>query len=665
MRILPGSLAALLLCTTSALAADPYVTVNRGTVVDTVPSVAKAQADIAKIPGGAAVVDSKSFDNEYVLNFKDMLSNTPGVFAQPRFGEEVRLSIRGSGISRGFHLRGLQLLQDGVPFNLADGGGDFQEIDPLILQHVEVYRGANALQYGATTLGGAINMVTPSARLVPYNYLLRMEGGSYGTLRLHAATAQTTDMADAYVAATKSIAGGFRDQSEQDNQRVYANVGAKLSDRVETRFYLMRNDINQEIPGTISRDEALYQPETVATINKTNDYARDIDSTRLSNKTTVALGGGLTLDLAAFVNFKHLYHPIFQVIDQDSTDIGGSARLEGKAGAHEFTLGLNASQGHVDALRFVNVASNRGALTADADQDAYNFSLYGEDHWYVRPDVALIGGAQVFQSYRELEDNLNAANNDDKTYSGFSPKVGVLWNVLPTAQVYANVSRSAEVPTFSELVQAPVIGFIPLEAQTAWTYEIGSRGDLGQWSWDASLYHARVKDEMLQFTTSPSIPASAFNADQTVHEGLELGVGYRWKPNLSTSLVYNFSNFYFDGDAQYGDNALPGIPRHFIHAELAYQPLPGWTLTPNLEWVPSGAYVDFANTLDAPGYATVGLKSDYQINQRISVFLDARNLTNEKTITNFSTITDARVAGTSVFYPGEGRSVYGGVSVKF
>ncbi len=671
MRFLAGSTAALLLCTSlTAFAADPYVTVNRGTVVSpTVASVAQAQSKLAAVPGGTAVVDSKKFENEYVLNFKDMLSDTPGVFAQPRFGEEVRLSIRGSGISRGFHMRGINLLQDGIPFNLADGGADFQELDPLLIQHLEVYRGANAMQYGATTLGGAINAVTPSARLVPYNYLMRVEGGSYGTLRVHAATAQSTEMADAYVAATKSLVGGYRAQSEQDNQRLYANVGARLSDKIETRFYVMHNDIEQEVPGTISRFNALHNPKQVLPINVSDDYARDIKSTRVSNKTTITFSPALKVDVGMFANDKSLYHPIFEAIDQDSLDWGGFLRLEGKAkagiGHHEFALGLNGSKGHTDALRFVNEDGNRGALTADAEQDAHNWVLYGENSWYFRPDMALVTGLQAYTSTRELENNLNAALNDSETYTGLNPKLGLLWNYLPTAQAYANVSRSSEVPTFSELVQFPVTGFVPLDEQEATTFEIGTRGDYGAWSWDVSVYHADIDGEMLQFTTSPSIPAAVFNADETTHQGIELGLGYRANEKWAGSLIYNFSNFHFDGDDQFGDNELPGIPRHFVRLQLDYSPLAAWTISPNLEWIPTGAQVDYANTLDVPGYATLGLKSDYKVTPELSVFLDARNLTDEKTITNFSTVTNANLVGTNIFYPGEGRSVYAGFSVKF
>ena len=43
----------------------------------------------------------------------------------------------------------------GVPFNEADGFGDFQMIDPSIARYTEVYKGGNALRFGGALLGGA------------------------------------------------------------------------------------------------------------------------------------------------------------------------------------------------------------------------------------------------------------------------------------------------------------------------------------------------------------------------------------------------------------------------------------------------------------------------------------------------------------------------------
>ena len=128
-------------------------------------SAQQALTEINNTPGGVAIVPAEAYRNSTVANtIKDILDYVPGVFAQPKWGDDTRLSIRGSGLSRNFHLRGVQLYMDGIPINTADGYGDFQEIDPTAYKYVEVWKGANALQFGANSLGGAINFVMPTGR---------------------------------------------------------------------------------------------------------------------------------------------------------------------------------------------------------------------------------------------------------------------------------------------------------------------------------------------------------------------------------------------------------------------------------------------------------------------------------------------------------------------
>jgi hypothetical protein len=98
------------------------------------PSNADAEAAARQIPGNVSIVPDDAFrDRPGVTTIRDVLLYTPGVFAEPKWGEDTRLSIRGSGTSRNFHLRGVRLYQDRMPINQADGSGDFQELDPTDL----------------------------------------------------------------------------------------------------------------------------------------------------------------------------------------------------------------------------------------------------------------------------------------------------------------------------------------------------------------------------------------------------------------------------------------------------------------------------------------------------------------------------------------------------
>ena len=53
--------------------------------------------------------------------------------------------------------------------------------------------------------------------------------------------------------------------------------------------------------------------------------------------------------------------------------------------------------------------------------------------------------------------------------------------------------------------------------------------------------------------------------------------------------------------------------------------------------------------------------SGVQAASGVLLYLDARNLTDRRTISDFGTVTDARTASTAVFYPGTGRSIYMGM----
>ena len=155
---------------------------------------------------------------------------------QSVFAEEVRISVRGSGLERSFHQKGLTGFQDGVPFGAADGSGDFQEIDTLTLQRIEIHKGGNAMQFGSTTLGGSINMISKTGHSNP-GYQLRIEGGSNDTFRSNLQFGKVLDNgSDLFFSLSGTISDGFRQHAEQNNIKFHSNAGLKLSDKIETRF---------------------------------------------------------------------------------------------------------------------------------------------------------------------------------------------------------------------------------------------------------------------------------------------------------------------------------------------------------------------------------------------------------------------------------------------
>lgn len=660
----------------------PLTTVTAPPASLTSPSVSEQKANLFQTAGSVGFVDADSYQNTYAFNLRDILKDTPGVYVQNRYGQELRLSIRGSGIARGYHVRGLEILQDGIPTNSADGSGDYYQIDPMGLRSTEIYKGGNGLTYGSTTLGGALNFVTPTAYTADAPNQFRLEGGSFGTVRASGQMSRIFGPLDALATVTLNRSDGYRDHDKGNYAQINANIGYKFSPNVETRFFFGAYIVDQKLPGTLSLFDALNNPTKAAASAVSGDQARNTRTERLGNLTTIRFDTG-QLDIASWIIHKSLYHPIFQVIDQDGWTYGVAPRYTANltlAGMrNELIVGARFFGGNTKADQYVNVNGNRGAQTLDSRQSAYNYEAYFENRLFFLPTLGLMIGAKAYRDVRQYIDygGLPGDPNYRSTsaaYSGVNPKIGLLWEPRKDVQAFIDITRSADVPDFTDLSQTfgTTSRFVPLASQHAWTIEAGTRGKLDRVAWDVTAYRSLVRDQLLQYTTSPDIPASTFNANKTVLQGLEVGAAVDLFKNvmatgdrITLSQIWNYSDFRFRDDPQYGNNRIAGVPTNVLRTTLGYALSNRFQISASLDWVSNGAWVDYANTMRVPGYTLLGVQASYLIQRGVTFYVDARNLTDKRYVTDFSTVTDARTANTAVFYPGDGRSVFAGVRFAF
>lgn len=640
------------------------VTITARRLTLTAPGAEAAREDAERTAGGVNVVSSEDYADGRASNLQDVFAFAPGVFAQSRFGaEEARLSIRGSGLQRTFHMRGIQLLQDGVPITLADGGGDFQAVEPLALAYTEVMRGANALQYGGSTLGGSINFVSPSGR-DGGGLHARIDGGSFDYARVSSSWGDAVGNVDYFASLSAYEQDGYRDWAAQENVRFFGNVGTRVSESVETRFYVGAVRTDSQLPGSLTKAALTSDPERANAGSVAGRQKRDFDLYRLANRTTLVFDDK-TLDVSLGYSAKQLWHPIFQVLAQQSDDYVASIRYVDESvwfgRANRLIVGLTPSWNYVKDDRFVNIAGRKGARTAESRQRSENVSLYAQNEVTLASAWTIVGGVQWTSSQRELDD-LFLGNGDqsvDADYSMWSPKLGLLWRPAANWSVYANVSDSFEPPSFGEL--AGGVGVDLLDAQSARTVELGSRGTARGVRWDISAYTADVRDELLGLNSPTGQPLGTVNAPRTLRRGVELGLDVPVVERWTLRSVYMLNDFRFDGNPTYGDRALPGLPKHFYRGELVWAPAAGYAMSVNREWSPQRYAVDMANTLFADAYAIWGVKLSRRVESGISWYVEGRNLGDRKYASSTGVIADARALDSAQFMPGDGRAVYVGL----
>lgn len=679
--------------------------------------------------GAVGVVNADSYKTGRSSTVKDALDFAAGVYVQPRFGqEESRISIRGSGIQRATcGGEGIQLLQDGMPINRSDGSFNMQSIEPLATRYIEVYRGANSLQYGSTSLGGAINFVSFTGYNAP-PLTTRFEYGSYNTFRGQVSSGLVIGKYDYYTSLTTSFTDGYRDHSQQSSFRFFSNVGAKLLETLETRFYVTYVKALSQLPGALTKEELQANPQQAYPENVINDWQKNYSFLRVANKTTWEEGEN-RVEAQIFWDNVPLNDIMSMYMEDLLNDIGFSIQWKNKTSlwGHEnhFVLGFNPTYGFAQDLQYNNSGGQIDGEDSNNEQYALNLNFFAQDQFYLTDKLSLVGGSALNYARRQnvsrwVSDNAmnmgmdmsmmdmpmdmccmdmgsmstSSSNmNGTESYWGWSPQLGVLYDLTKEAQFFANVSRSFSPPSFMQLVNQNYAGIMPLQAETATTIETGTRGRAGRFRWDIAYYYSWVNNEFLPYSVmTPTGPSSlTVNAGQTIHQGVEMELGTTlldgiWlsKP-LSSSLVEKkefpengldrlylkqvglFNDFHFYNDPTYGNNPLPGIPMLYYRAELLYEHPCGFYVGPNLEWVPVGYSVDAANTLKTDPYALLGFKIGYRPKRGLSIYLQAMNLCNTTYAATTGIIPNAKApnANLSQFFPGDGISFYGGVEYDF
>ncbi|WP_445376467.1 TonB-dependent receptor family protein [Niveispirillum fermenti] len=674
-NLLLASSALLGLAITPAVAQDARPVAEGDIVVIGNRAIEEAEAAIRRTAGAVEVVPDTAFKNSPVQTIKDILGYVPGIVVQPRFGDDARLSIRGSGLSRNYGNRGLSIYLDGVPMNMSDGLVDLFEVDPSAYRHVEIFKGANALRYGSNALGGAINLVTPTGRDAA-RFDGRLDVGSFGYVKGQASTGGVSGALDYFITASGQDADGYRDHSDGHQVRGSGNVGYSISPDVETRFHVNANSIRQRIPGEMTKQEALETPRAAHPAWIDQDQQRNINSVRLANKTTVRLDQ-TRIEFGLFGQHRHVMHPIFQWLDFKVNDYGGFVRAvdDRSLGDHRnrLTIGANIHNGRIDTRQYINLSGAvKGAVAASMLDKSENISAYAENAFHLRPDLSLIAGVQYLHASRDRRDRFlsNGDQSGRKSYDLWSPRVGVLWDIDTGWQAFANISRSAEVPSYDANSFATPASS-NLTAQRATTYEIGTRGGREDVAWDITLYRAEIRNELQCLTTAPWAACSVVNVDSTVHQGIEAGLEAVLLKSAGVAddrvmlnLAYTYNDFFFDGDALYGDNRLPGVPRHFLRAELLYKHPEGFYAGPNVEWAPGHYYADNDNSLTIGSYALLNFRVGYDTGSGWSGYVEGRNLTDRHYI---SSVAIAGTAGpaSQIFNAGTGRAFHGGLRYRW
>jgi iron complex outermembrane receptor protein len=675
----------------------PPSTIETIVVTGTQTSIETARADAAATPGGVDVIDMDDFRERNVSNLADVLRYVPGVWSGSHTGaDDIFFSSRGSNLdATNYDMNGIKLLQDGLAVTTADGNNHNRIVDPLAARFATAARGANAMAFGASTLGGAINFESVTAHDLP-GTTLALNGGSFGQAQLRLTGAGVFDETFDGLATVEGKAwDGYREHNEQQRRGLYANGGWRVSDDLALRGYATWLSNDQELAGALSREQMREDPDQAGAGADSGNFQVNVDTLRLAGKLAWQISDKTQFEAGLSYEEQSLYHPIVDrilvdfdgpgpmepvevfslLIDTDHRELGAMLRLRRTAGDHELTVGANLGFNQVDGGNYRNLGGRRNGLTTDIDNEATALEVFVMDRWQIADRWTLtlaLQGVRAGRDVRNTDVESGVVSNPSDTLGAVNPRVGAIFSLTDDIAVYANVSRLFEPPTNFELQDNVAGGDAILDAMHGTVFEVGTRGrgslgTEGHWGWDVSLYYADIRDEILS-VDDPMAPGTSLtaNVDRTVHAGLEMLLDANWKigdsGQIESLLSFTVNHFEFDADPVYGNRQLPAAPDYALRGEILYRRDTGWFIGPTFELV-GERYADFANTYVVDSYSVLGLRGGWS-GRGWHVFTDLGNLLDrEYVVTHY--VRDIASDDAAILFPAAPRSVFVGIEKHF
>ena len=628
-------------------------------------------------PSSITVVDRETIEARGARDTQEVLRGTPGVVASAPPGSGGFVSMRGftgSQITQMFN--GISVQYDAVAA---------YPVDSWLYERVEVLGGASSFLHGSGAVGGAVNYITKLASRQAMQQDVFASYGRYNSsqlayglngavnannyLRLDISRQDTEGWVErsparSTVAAASwltDISPGFSHtlavEYQHKSQRPYWGtplLNPVTSGQIDpaTRFKNYNSDngqYQQDIRWVRSITdyrlgekskltntaywydaERVYRDVEVYTWNATNTAINRLRSGVLAQKHGQTMYGNKT----------ELTHEgtLASLPTQWAAGLDLSRNQQTR-----YPTSLSAPPTNIDVVDpynpvggdFYSIPGASTATNPDRTNRVYTTSAYLENRTRLTNALSLVSGLR-FDDIRLDVTNYRAVSATNPAYfkrsfNAQTGRIGVVYDLTPTANLYANYSTSADPPAgiLTTLNFASVLDF---GLTTGRQFEVGSKFDFWQGRGNATVAAYRVERENLSIT-DPNNLLNTLPVGAQSTRGIEMAAGVRLGPqwrvqgNLSV-LAARYDSFTQTVGATVISRVgyVPvNVPSRVANLWVTYAFAPQWEAGLGLRGV-SSAYASVDNTVRAAGYGLVDASLSYRIAKNMSVTARARNL---------------------------------------
>ncbi len=629
---------------------------------EVVTSATRTERDSFDLPVAIDSVDRTVIqDGNPQVNLSEALNRVPGIVVQNRqnYAQDLQISSRGFGARSTFGVRGIRLIADGIPATMPDGQGQAASFNLSSAERIEVLRGPFSSLYG-NAAGGVIQIFTADGPPEP-TFTGSLFAGSYrmrkAGLQLGGQSGSFNYLAD----VSRFESDGYRDHSavtrDQGNAKFRLNLPAG-------RLTLVLNALDQpdtQDPLGLTRAQAIANPRQVDPSALTFNTRKSVRQNQLGLVYDLDVGSADQLQARIYAGDRQVtqYLAIPLAAQAAATSSGGVVDLDrgyrglGLRWTHQFagerpvtlTTGVDYDRMAEDRRGYLNNNGVAGARKRDENDTVTNADFYAQLEWKFAQRWSASAGVRHSRVHFDSQDYFIAAGNPDDSgevdYTRTTPVAGIVFRAAPGWNIYANIGRGFETPTFAELAYRPggATGLnFALQPATSLHKEIGVKARIATAARvNLAVFHIATRDEIV--VNSAAGGRTDFkNASKTRRQGVEASVESYLGAGFEAYLAYTWLDAEFTQPFSAGTppvtvragNKLPGVPAYTLFGELVWRHAASG-FHAGLELRSNGkVYVNDVNSGFADRYTIANLRAGFEQRGkawRLTQFVRADNVT--------------------------------------
>jgi iron complex outermembrane receptor protein len=660
----------------------------------------RSDEKIIDIPYSVFTVDKKELAFGRKISAKDVLADVPGLFLQSRYGNhDLRISLRGFGTRSNSGVRGVRILQEGIPVSEPDGETLTDAIDFTSLGGVEVVKGNLSSLY-ANAPGGVINFLTDLS--FPRSFVgLSSQTGGNGMSQNGFKLGLMNNDNRFFLSYHYLNIDGYRPHSSEFQHLVNATYTATIGEVSKLTMLANYADGLNKLPGSLTRTEFETDPFQAWPVAVSQNFRRHSRKGQVGLKYRTKFGEGNSdeVEVTGYGGLKELEQtdPDFYTFSTRYS-LGSLLRytkrdLVGDDRRNLLTLGMDYAYQSGPITQFDNVSGNTGiSVQNEFKEGLSNVGIYILDRIDVVPgrlELLVSGRFDRFAYSRDIRIPYGSTDTS-RAFQKFTPRAGLTFKISHVVALYTSYGTSFEYPALAEMGNTQLSSNIKysinpdLVPQRSKNFELGIKGNhvdldapfMPKVFFDVTFFDYIIQDEIVPFIINQK--AYFRNAAKTHRLGMEAGIRTHPFEDVEMTVNYSYTRFTYDDyrvkvetpagpiSENFTNNVVPSIPRHIVNFILAHEfeitgELSGLALW-DCDYI-SEMFVDDRNSEKSPAYfyGNFMIGASVSLGSFSAVLYGGMNNTFDKRYSGFININD--FAG-RFYETGEPRTGYAGVKLR-